>query len=442
MANPLKTVLDIRKGERAFSFLMFGYFFLVITTFWILKPLKKASFVGFYKDSGFDLLSWHFGAADAELWAKVGNMFVAMVAVTVFSWLSKRFVRQQLSIIFSVFCLVCLFLFSVILDQPGEGTVWAFYLFGDLWTTLMVATFFVFLNDSVTSDSAKRLYGLVGLGGVLGGAFGSITVRAWIKSGDVSTAVWMWICFGITLIIMGLAIFAGRYAMTPVRKITAQTDGSPQKPAKQNPAIEGAKLVFRSPYLFAIVSIVGLYEIVSTLVDYQFTRTVLHFVDKSDLGAAFGSAYVYMNVTAVIVQLFLTSLIMRKFGLKVALLILPLAILSVSAGYLALPILMIGMIMPSSDGGLAYSLNQSAKEALYVPTTRDEKYKAKAFIDMFVQRFAKVLAIGVTLGITAVFKEYSSVRWLSLVTIGVVVLWIFAVRYAGNEFNKKAAKPE
>ena len=71
------------------------------------------------------------------------------------------------------------------------------------------------------------------------------------------------------------------------------------------------------------------------------------------------------------------------------------------------------------DNGFSYSINQSAKEALYVPTTRDEKYKAKAFIDMFVQRFAKALAVGVSLAITAVFQEFATIRWLTAFTVAV-----------------------
>ncbi len=83
MSKFFKSIIDIKKDEISFSLIMSAYFFLVITTFWILKPLKKVAFVGFYKEKGFDLFSWHFGAADAELLAKVANMVVAFVAVMV-----------------------------------------------------------------------------------------------------------------------------------------------------------------------------------------------------------------------------------------------------------------------------------------------------------------------------------------------------------------------
>jgi AAA family ATP:ADP antiporter len=71
---------------------------------------------------------------------------------------------------------------------------------------------------------------------------------------------------------------------------------------------------------------------------------------------------------------------------------------------------------------------------LYVPTSKEEKYKAKAFIDMFVQRFAKAVAVGVSLGITLWFDDFASVRWLSLFTLPVILVWMFAARYAGRHF--------
>ena len=76
------------------------------------------------------------------------------------------------------------------------------------------------------------------------------------------------------------------------------------------------------------------------------------------------------------------------------------------------------------DNGFNNSINQSSREVLYVPTTRQEKYQAKAFIDMFVQRFAKALAVGLSLTITTLFVGFGSVRWLSLVTALILLAWI------------------
>lgn len=206
--SPLKQILDIRREEWPQALTMFGYFFLVITTFWILKPIKKSIFIGFYDQAGFDLWGWHMGAAQAELLAKVLNMVVAAVAVTVFTLLVRRFQRQNLTYVFSAFFIVSYLVYAILLDGPSDWTAWTFYLFGDLYSTLMVATFFAFLNDSVSPDAAKRLYGLIGLGGVAGGAFGTTAVRTQIEV--LSTPQWMWICIGLALAIALLAWVAGR----------------------------------------------------------------------------------------------------------------------------------------------------------------------------------------------------------------------------------------
>ena len=435
MVNPLQNVMDIRKEELPLSLLMFSYFFLVITSFWILKPIKKSLFIEFYDASGFDLFSWHMQASQAELLAKVLNMVVAFVAVVVFTWLARRFRRQQLSVIFTGFFMACFVAYTFVINTPGDFTAWTFYLFGDLYSTLMVATFFAFLNDSVTPDKAKRLYGLVGLGGVTGGAFGSTFVAVWVD--DLDTSSWLWICFGIAFAIGAVALAAGRLVdrNPPVEETEKPTpDTAPE--GKSNPALEGARLVMRSPYLLAILGIVGLYEIVSTIMDFQFTSTIAHYLEPPEIGRQFSRIFAITNIVAMLVQIFLTSLVMTRFGLTVALLVLPLAVLVGSGGFLAVPILWVGSFLNTADNGFSYSINQSAKEALYVPRTRDEKYKAKAFIDMFVQRFAKALAVGVSLGITAIFSDFSTIRWLSVFTVVVVVVWIYAARYAGRHFQK------
>ncbi len=437
MANPLKDVINIRKDELPLALLMYGYFFLVITSFWILKPLKKSLFITFYDQSGFNLMDWTLRASQAELLAKILNMFVAFVAVVIFAFLARKFKRQQLTIIFSLFFMVSYAVYSLSINNPGGLTVWSFYLFGDLFSTLMVATFFVFLNDSVTPNAAKRLYGLIGLGGVTGGVFGTMVLRVWID--NLSTAQWLWVCFGIAALISFLAVMAGR--LVDGGSLSARPDQSPLEPPPEdisstgNPALEGAKLVFGSRYLLSIVGIVGLYEIVSTIMDFQFTETIAHYLDGADIGRQFSTVYTLTNIVSLIVQLFFTSFIMTRFGLKVALLVLPAMIVLGSGAFIIVPALWVGSLLNTADNAFSYSINQSAKETLYVPTSREEKYNAKAFIDMFVQRFAKALAVGISLLITSMFTDFSSLRWLSLITLLFVAVWIIAVRYAGDRFK-------
>lgn len=423
--------MDIRRDELPLAIFMFSYFFLVITSFWILKPIKKGLFIEFYDETGFDLLGVTFSAPQAELLAKVLNMLVAFAAVVIFTRLSRQLRRQQLTFVFAIFFIASYLLFGQWLQTPGDTAVWSFYLFGDLYSTLMVATFFAFLNDSVTPSAAKRLYGLVGLGGVCGGVFGSTVVSANVAL--LSYSAWLWLCSGLTVLIIAAAWGAGR--QVDMHSAADEATAAAEPPAG-NAATEGARLVFSSRYLLAIVAIVGLYEIISTIIDFQFTFTVSHFLDGPDIGRHFALVYSITNWVSLAVQLLLTSFIMTRFGLGVALLVLPFTIVLGSAAFLVFPVLWVGSLLSTADNGFSYSINQSAKEALYVPTTPAEKYRAKAFIDMFVQRFAKAVAVVISLGITFLFTDFSSLRYLGVLTLALVVVWIVAARYAGRQFRE------
>ncbi|HMJ11082.1 MAG TPA: Npt1/Npt2 family nucleotide transporter, partial [Polyangiaceae bacterium] len=434
--SPLRALLDIRGPEAPVAALMAGYFFLVTTTFWVLKPLKKSLFIQYYDEQGVDLFGWQLGAAQGELVGKVLNMFVAAFAMIAFTTLSRRFSRERLTFVFSGFFLCCFAVYAFFVAHPSSVTVWTFYLFGDLYSTVMVAAFFAFLNDAVAPSAARRLYGVIVLGGVAGGAFGSSMLRNWIE--EISRSGWMWICLGMGAGIVLFAAAAGRLVHRLEReeeRVEKPTADAPV-PKDGNPALEGARLVFRSRYLLALVAIVGLYEIISTTLDFQFTATVAHILNGPAIGKHISTVFMITNIASLCVQLFLTSFVMTRFPLWVALALTPAAMLGSSGLYFLLPVLLPASLLTISDNALSYSVNQSAREALYTPTSRDEKYKAKAFIDMFVQRFAKALAVGVSLLLTTLFASFESIRWLSLFAVALTVLWLLAARYAGRRFHE------
>jgi AAA family ATP:ADP antiporter len=424
------------RDELPFTGCMLAYLFLVTATFWILKPLKKALFIQYYHD-GVDILGWQLTAPEAELIAKILNMVVAALAVLLFTQLSRRLRRHQLTLAFTGAFVAAFAAYTTVLPHPGDATVWSFYLFGDLFSTLMVATFFAFLNDSVSPAASKRLYGPIVLGGVAGGAFGALGLSAAIDR--LSADQWLWICCGLGVTIGGIAWAAGR-----LRERLPPESRAVDRPAEHAPAersgsaaLEGARLVARSRYLLSIVAIVGLYEIVSTIMDFQFTSTVSSYFEGPAIGTHLSRVFALTNVVSLVVQAFVTGFVMTRFGVGVALLVLPAVTFFGSAAFLVAPVLWIGSLLNTADNGFSYSINQSAKESLYTLTSPEEKYRAKAFIDMFVQRFAKTIGVVASLGMSRWFHGAASARWLSLVSIAGIVVWAVAARYAGRSFDEK-----
>ncbi len=440
------TFFDIRAHEWPKALGLSLYFFLVIAIFWVLKPIKRGLLIGYFGDHPIHLAGWVLSGAQAEQLGKILNMLVAFAVVGIFTWLVRRFVRHHLIAIFcAVFGGLFLFFGTVInhIETLGQAGVWSFYVTGDIWTTVMVASFWAFANDLSTGDQAERLYGIVGLGGVVGGFVGSTVVTGLVQ--QMGRAPLVYACLVPTAAIAALAGWIHR------REAAADPDGAANKPCcpdgeevveEDNAFLEGAKLVFQSKYLLGIAAVLGLYEMVSNIVDFQLAMLVEERITAdAERDAFFGGVGQATSLVSIGVQLFLTSFVMKRYSVKVALLFLPMAILAGTMGFVVLPTLALVGFMSVSDNALNYSINQSAKETLYTPTTQDEKYKAKSFIDMFVQRAAKVASVGLNLGLTALV--ITDPRWLSGAVGVLLVVWIVVIRFLGNRYEerKEGAEP-
>jgi ATP:ADP antiporter, AAA family len=434
MANPFRALWGVRREEAPAAAAMSACFFGIIGIFWILKPLKKALFIERYDAAGLDLLDWHLRASQAELLAKILNTAAAFLAMWLLSALSRRLDRSRLVSALAAGLAACCLAFALWLHSSCGAVVWAFYVFGDVFNMLLVAAFFAFANDCVTPEAVKRLYGPVVLGGVLGGVLGSTVLASSIDA--LSPSAWLLIAAGCTAAVGATAHAAGRLAASRWGHPGATDAGPPPGGARGGAALEGARLVLGSRYLLSIAAIVGLYELVSTLADFQFTETVSHYLDGAAIRGHVSKVFMITNILSTAVQIFVTGFAMSRFGVGRALLVLPIAVLAASAGFLALPLLWVGSSLSIADNGLNYSINQSAREALYVPAARAEKYRAKAFIDVLVQRFAKMIAVCLGLGLSAALTGLGDVRWVSLVTILLAALWIAAALFAGRRFDE------
>ncbi|MDX2150208.1 MAG: Npt1/Npt2 family nucleotide transporter [Bryobacteraceae bacterium] len=423
MGRLLRQFADVRRNEVEPSILFFGFWFIVILVFQVLRPLKKGLFV--------EALG-----ADTELYAKLANIAVAAVLVIAFTALYNRLGSRRTIVVLCALLIAALLAFAwIFASQRGShAATWAFYLFGDAWSTLWVTTFWAYLNEMTATEQAKRLYGFIGGGGVLGGFVGNFAV--WQLVRPWGTQNLLVLSAAMTLIVALIVWRTEMLSVKPGAAIGRRRQEVVAKPkAGGNPVIEGARLVSSSRYLLAITAIVFLYEIVSQIFDYQFSKASEAVEGAGATQAFFGQVFTFGGILSVVVQFFVVSFVMRRLGLKTALLVLPVAMALSASVYMTVPVLLTASLLYISDSGFSYSMNQTARETLYVPTPEDVKYKARAFTNMFVQRFGKGAAILMALGLGAF-----PLRLLSVLALVVIGIWAALALYAGKRFDAATAK--
>ena len=430
----------------AFTVVMFLYINLALTIFWILKPLKKSLFIGLYDgDQTFKLGSMEMLGSSAELLAKGMNLLIAFILVVFLTLVTRLAKRQRLTYCCMGLIIAMTFYFSLQMrNEPSESTVWLFYWFGDLYISLMLAAFFSFLHDTVDLRNAKRLYGFIVLGAVSGGAVGSTYFRGWID--EMNNQQWLHTIIGIGVVICLLAFAAGWMAKSiPHHEPKPSPNDVPKK--KFNAAIEGASLVFKSRYLIAIAGIVGFYEITSEVLDYQFTAMTERFVPKEDIGSHFGTVYAIGNIAALVVQLCFSIFAagFPKYRIHWILLALPLAVALSSLFFIIAPILLAASLLKISDSTFAYSVNQTGRETLYNPLSRQEKYVARAFVEVFIQRTGKVAALLIAFLVPIFLNTRNEAGQLETNLLGlqllggftciIVAIWFYCVKIVGRKFE-------
>lgn len=420
------------------------FFFLTTATFWALKPMKRGLLISYHKEHPLEFLGTHLGGAQAEQLAKVVNVVAALLLAMIFSHLSRRLEPRYIVAVFCAIFIVAFFGFAHLLGSGSAVTIWSFYTFGDMFNTLMVTLFWALMHDSIEANAARRLYGVVGLGGITGGLVGATLVRSSVATLGRENVLLLCIVPTVLIGIIGF-LYARHNESRRAKFVERDIRSKPETTARVAPNAPDGSL-FRglwrlasSRYLLAICLLVAFYEIASSIVDFQLGAMVERYVSNSlERDRFFGLIAQAQGVVSMLVQLFLTGFLMRRFSIGAALLVLPGAILCGSVGFLLLPTLAFAALMAVSDNSMNYSINQSAKEALYVPTMVEDKYEAKAFIDMFVQRLAKVIAVGLNLGLVA-YVSMEQVRWLSVASILVLALWIGVIRFAGRHFEHLAS---
>lgn len=416
--NPwLARLFGIRRGELARVGTSFLLLALIVMTSYILKPVRNSLFLS------------QFGAERLPYVYLTVAVVVGLVAAG-FSRLVSRFPLERVFIGGALTFSGSLALFWWAIDAELPFTGFVFYVWVSIYAILIPSLFWLSANYVFYANEARRLFSIVGAGGILGsiagGSLTSILVRF------MGTAA-MLLAAAVTLI--GVSATAAWMNYRERDRINERRyDLRRQEMRRLAQKHEGGLgLVARSRYLRFIALLTVTTIITSTLVDYQFNAVAETSYSSMDaLTRFFGTFFASINVLAFVLQLFVAGRILDRLGVGAGLVVLPFALLSSSIGFIILPGLLTAAALKAADDGLGNSLNRSSVEILWLPISLEVKNRAKAWLDMFADRLSRGIAGLILLLTTAVLSF--DVGHVGSIIMGLAALWLILTILIRREY--------
>jgi AAA family ATP:ADP antiporter len=207
----------------------------------------------------------------------------------------------------------------------------------------------------------------------------------------------------------------------------------------------GFRLVFSHRYLLLIALLVMLLNTVNTTGGYIFDRFVTQASEamaeaerETFIAETFGNFYFSVNLLGFLIQSFLVSRLFKWIGVRGALFILPLVAMGGYTALLIFPVLAIVRTAKILENATDYSLNNTVRHALYLPTTREAKYKAKAVTDTFFVRFGDMLQAGIVYVGTTMLAF--TVQQFAIIILVLVGMWLLMAAQIHREHKRLAAE--
>ncbi len=431
----LRVFTEVRPGEALTVFFLSLNIFLLLTAYYIIKPVREALIIGEWSPE----VKSYLGAVIAVL---------LIFVVKAFSAIASRVPRQILITwvtLFFISNLVLFYILSVVgVSSAALGII--FFIWVGIFNVMVVAQFWGFSNDLYTLEEGKRLFPLVAFGATFGGFAGSKIAGRLVEPLGVYQ---MMVVAGFILFICILLTFIIHHREIRRKKLLRSEERAKieERPLEKG---GGFKLLFQKKYLLYIALFVLLLNFVNTNGEWvlgkvaelsavkALTEGTAGNLDRVQLITRFYSDFnAIMNIIAMLVQLFVVSRIFKWFGVRAALFVLPLISL---CGYSLIGFgaaLAAVKWVKASENGTDYSLMNTTRHALFLVTTREEKYKAKAAIDTFFHRSGDVLSGILVLIGTTYFAL--NIQNAALFNLFVVILWVLIGILIAREHKKITA---
>ena len=402
----IRLLFDIREGEGKKVTLMFSLIFFLIASLLIIKPVRNSLFLV------------EIGAAKLPYAFILVALFSAGM-VALFLKYSKKFHIGRLTRSVLNISILSLLTFWLLLHYGIETElfVYVLYVWVALFGVITTMQFWLLSNYVFSIRQAKRLFGLIGAGGISGGIFGGYLTS--ILAPFLGTKNLLLLSASFLVI----CIYLGKYAWVLYGRKNYSDRFSNISPLETSTREESSfKVIGKSKYLVLLSSTIGISVLIANLVDYQFnTIAFQNITNENELTAFFGFWLSNLSIFSLLIQLFFTGKIINLFGMRTSLLFLPLSLFIGSVAIFIYPVIFSALLMKVSSGAFKQSINKSARELLFIPITAEIKNKVKAFIDVFIANFATGLS-GVLLLLITIALDFS-VQQISVISIFLIFIW-------------------
>jgi AAA family ATP:ADP antiporter len=424
---------EVHAGEAGTVVLLTVDVFLLLTAYYIIKPVREALIL-----SG--------GGAEVKSYAAAGQALLLLVAVPAYARLASRLPRLRLIGSVTVFFSSCLVVFYL-LAHAGLAIGVPFYLWVGIFNVMIVAQFWSFANDVYTPAEGQRLFAIVGFGASSGAVFGSFLAGRLVEPLGINQLMLLSAVLLLVTILLTREVAVRRRAPTAPPNPSARSTGTAGDDV--GPLAPGGafRLLLRNRYLLLIALLILFINWVNTTGEFLLGRIVTSAAETAVATGTAGdvtvSEYIgkfyadflsIVGLASLLIQLFLVSRAIKYLGVRVCLLILPAIALG---GYLLLasiPVLTVVRWAKTAENATDYSLQNTIRNVLFLPTTREEKYKAKQAIDTFFQRAGDVLSALVVFVGTELLALTTS--GFAVVNAVLVLLWLTIAAATGRRYYR------
>jgi AAA family ATP:ADP antiporter len=367
----LKLMLDVQPAEVGALGWSWLYIFSVLSSYYILRPIRDEMGVA----GGVENLQWLF----------TGTLIGMILVNPPFAALVAKLPRVRFISITYRFFIANVLLFVVLLKvATAEQNIWVgrvFFIWTSVFNLFVVSVFWALMVDVFNSEQSKRLFGFIAAGATLGGIVGSSITAALAEHIPA-----FYLLFG-SAVLLELAVFSVRrlsqIAEAPRQQSTERREDAPIG----GTMLSGIAHAFKSPYLVNVSVYILLYAITSTFLYFQQAEIArASFADRGARTAFFARIDLWVNILTLGAQLFLTGRVLRVIGVAVTLATLP-ALSILGFGTLALAptiLILVAYQVLRRAGNFAFA--RPTREVLFTVVPREDKYKAKSFIDTVVYR--------------------------------------------------------